>query len=119
MKHMKTMNDALLMKLAWGLITDSDALWVQVLKRKYGAGVELMLDIKLGSRPSPIWRGICKIWPTFISGTRWVIGDGSKAKFWEDRWIGEESPLKEKATCSILKDIRHARVRDLVSKSGG
>lgn len=42
LKNMKAMNDALLLKLAWGLIADKDSLWVHFLKDKYKAGKDLM-----------------------------------------------------------------------------
>lgn len=61
-KNMRAMNDALLLKLAWGLITDNGSLWVQVLRDKYKAGKDLMPSINLKPNPSPIWCGICRIW---------------------------------------------------------
>lgn len=51
-KHMKTMNDTLLFKLAWALITERNALWVQVLRRKNGVEKAILPTVKIGSRPS-------------------------------------------------------------------
>lgn len=53
-KHMPSINEVLVMKLAWGLITNKDSLWPQVLKDKYGAGKELLLAVKLKNNSFPI-----------------------------------------------------------------
>lgn len=42
------------MKLAWGLITEKDSLWVQVLRKKYGVEKEIVSNMKLKSNPFPI-----------------------------------------------------------------
>lgn len=35
LQRMEKMNEVMLMKLGWGLLTQPDSLWVQVLKTKY------------------------------------------------------------------------------------
>lgn len=35
LRRMEKMNEVMLMKLGWGLLTQPDSLWVQVLKTKY------------------------------------------------------------------------------------
>lgn len=55
---MWTMNEALVMKLAWGLIKERESLWVQVLHGKYGTGKKMMPTVKLKTNPSSIWGGI-------------------------------------------------------------
>lgn len=117
--HMRSINDGLLMKLAWGLITEKEALWVQVLKRHYRMGEELWLNLKVGLRPSPIWRGLCKVLPEVVKRTRWVIGDGSQVNFWKDMWLGDGMPLIEKAINPIPESMWHAKVKDFVDGSGG
>lgn len=74
--------------------------------------------MKLGSKPSPIWRGLCRIWPFINYGLRWFIGNGKLAKIWEDHWLGDSIPLIKKVICPILEKLRHARVYDLVGSTG-
>ena len=66
------------------------ALWRQVIAVKYG--------YEWGSwctRPtnSPygvgLWKNISQGWPTFSQHILYEIGDGSRVKFWQDRWCGE------------------------------
>ena len=52
-KNMEEMNQALLMKLSWEVISNSDKLWVQVFCSKYGLesrNLPMSLSDKLGSR---------------------------------------------------------------------
>lgn len=104
-KHMKSMNEALLMKLAWGLITEKEALWVQVLRRKYRVKDGTLLRVKIGPRPSPIQRGICRIWPHVLRGTRWIISNSHQAKFWKDLLLEEDTPLIEKVVSFIPENL--------------
>lgn len=52
-----------------------------------------MPNVRLGSRLSPIWKGICRVWHLIKREMRWVIGNGRNAKFWDDMWVGDETPL--------------------------
>ena len=45
LRHMKECNKAYTIKLAWGLIEQSDALWVKALKIKYKCGPLKLLSI--------------------------------------------------------------------------
>lgn len=56
-------NKAYLMKLGWGLISQKDALWAQVLCYKYGCGNLMIPVMKSGSQISHLWRGILQQWP--------------------------------------------------------
>lgn len=62
-RSLRMVNTAYLMKLGWGLLTNRDALWVQVLRFKYGCGNLNIPSIKCTSRASHLWRGVCQAWP--------------------------------------------------------
>ena len=64
-----------------------------------------MINVKYGCRwggwcssfvPSPygvsLWKNISWGWPSFSRYILYDIGDGSRVKFWHDRWC-EETPL--------------------------
>ena len=38
-----------------------------------------------------LWKNISRGWPSFSSYILYDIGDGSRVKFWHDRWCGETS----------------------------
>ena len=38
-----------------------------------------------------LWKNISRGWPTFSRHILYDIGDGSRVKFWQDRWCGETS----------------------------
>ena len=38
-----------------------------------------------------LWKNIIRGWPFFSRHILYDIGDGSRVKFWQDRWCGETS----------------------------
>ena len=38
-----------------------------------------------------LWKNISQGWPSFSRHILYAIGDGSRVKFWQDRWCGETS----------------------------
>ena len=38
-----------------------------------------------------LWININREWPSFLRHILYNIGDGSRVKFWQDRWCGETS----------------------------
>ena len=38
-----------------------------------------------------LWKNISRGWPSFSRCVLYDIGDGSRVKFWHDRWCGETS----------------------------
>ncbi|XP_031124326.1 uncharacterized protein LOC116027040 [Ipomoea triloba] len=70
----KEMNLAFMAMLGWQIVTNSDSLWVKVLKEKYAHG----------RTATPILR----------NGTRYQVKDGRSTKFWEDSWV-HEKPLAD------------------------
>lgn len=51
-------NQALIMKLGWGLIYQPSSLWVRVLRGKYRCGESVVPSVRKCSRESLAWRGI-------------------------------------------------------------
>jgi hypothetical protein len=47
-----------------------------------------------GSHRVRLWKNIRKGWSLFSSHTRFILGNGSRIRFWDDVWCGE-MPLKE------------------------
>lgn len=74
--------------------------------------------IQLKKNPSPIWRGICRLWQNVDKGVRWIIGNGNLIRAWHDKWLEGEGPLIDKEKKDILEDLRNAKIIDLVSEDG-
>ncbi|KAH9803418.1 putative ribonuclease H protein [Citrus sinensis] len=69
LKNLTLMNEALLMKLGWGLLVNSNNYWAQVLCSKYGFDPNTMstsLPTKYGSY---LWKAIGRIWPKVADAT--------------------------------------------------
>jgi hypothetical protein len=47
-----------------------------------------------GSHGVGLWKNIRKGWSLFSSHSRFILGNGSRIRFWDDVWCGE-MPLKE------------------------
>lgn len=55
-KYMKIMNKALLMKIGWGLITNLESFWAQVLKSTYLTIDQHVLDDRSKQNCSNLWK---------------------------------------------------------------
>ena len=78
------MNNANLMKLAWKLVNSRDSLWVQVMRRKYKCGENLIPDIQNTGGVSNAWQGITHVWPKFKGNLIWRMGNGHSISFCKD-----------------------------------
>lgn len=79
------MNEALLAKMGWAMLTDADKLWVQLLKSKYCKGRPFSY-VPQRSSDSWLWTGILNSRTLLGKGSCYLVGDGSKIDLWEDPW---------------------------------
>lgn len=100
-RSLRLENAAYLMKLQWEVMIKREALWVQVLRFKYGCGNLLVPNMKCGTRVSHLWRGIYNNWHLVENGVSWIINDGQTVKFWQDSWVPEISALSDHALGDI------------------
>lgn len=59
MKRAEVINKALLVKLAWRVLTQGNTTCVKVVQMKYGLNREGPVIIKQKQRSSLIWKGFC------------------------------------------------------------
>lgn len=59
-------NDAFLLKLAWGILTNGEALWVQVIKSKYFRNWDSSKQIMVKPSDSYLWKNIQPLWPFLL-----------------------------------------------------
>ncbi|KAL9460480.1 hypothetical protein AB3S75_003642 [Citrus x aurantiifolia] len=110
---MEEMNQALLMKLSWEIVSNSDKLWVKVFCSKYGlesSNLPMALPDKPGSQ---IWRAVCSTstWLATVQGARWFVCDGGRARFWIDCWA-TKYPLINLALHPIPQELINATVSE-------
>ncbi|KAK9139396.1 hypothetical protein Scep_009077 [Stephania cephalantha] len=98
LKKMRLMNEALLMKLVWRLVSSTNELWVQLLKAKYGDVSPQMSELPNTRKGSHLWRSLGKIWSNTLQNIGWAVGNGTVSRFWLDNWLNLEKPLGEYAT---------------------
>ncbi|CAN1750705.1 Putative ribonuclease H protein At1g65750 [Linum perenne] len=87
LRNARDLNRALLMKLAWSLISHSNEFWARVLISKYMTRMAngYVLAKKRGF--SNVWRGIMKVWDDTQNDILWSIRNGCNTKFWTVRWV--------------------------------
>ncbi|KAH9798495.1 reverse transcriptase domain-containing protein [Citrus sinensis] len=118
-KKLAEMNHALLMKLSWEVVSNSDKLWVKVVCSKYGVNPN-KLPLSLPDKPGyRIWMAIRQTWEDTMNGARWSVGDSVKTRFWLDCWVTKKEPLVSIALQPIPQVIINASVSEFVSEHGG
>jgi hypothetical protein len=78
----KSRNLALLAKLNWRVMEDSDALWAKTLKSKYCPSGIMDDRLRTCSSGSSNWKGLKVGHEVFRKGLRWVVNNGRSVSFW-------------------------------------
>jgi hypothetical protein len=108
-------NKALLAKQCWRLWKEEDIITAKIMKAKYYPN-ESILEAKLGTKPSFIWRSIYKSRALVKEGLIWRIGDGSRVHIWGDKWLPipttycVQSPPKNLAPDALVSELIERRV---------
>ena len=55
--------------------------------RVYKAIYFSLMEAKLGTNPSFIWRSLLKGQDTLVKGIKWKVGDGRSINVWRDKWL--------------------------------
>ena len=87
----KAKNLALLAKLNWRMYQEKDALWAQVILKKYCSLSRVRARDSDALPSSPNWKTIKVGFTIFSSGICWCVGTGARTKVWLDRWLKGES----------------------------
>ena len=80
-----SVNLALLGKLMWALLHDTNKAWVQVLGHKYFQNASVLEMPKINNA-SYVCKSIVKAAKALMDGFGWNIGDSQKS-FWYDTWL--------------------------------
>jgi hypothetical protein len=104
-------NKALLAKQGWCLIQYPNSLVVTIIKAKYYPK-GMLLEVKVGHRPSLAWRSIISAVDLLEEGLIWRIGDGRSVHICGDWWLPIPSTYKIQSLCPV--EERNALVSSLI-----
>ncbi|XP_013623363.1 PREDICTED: uncharacterized protein LOC106329276 isoform X2 [Brassica oleracea var. oleracea] len=85
-RDMEIFNLPLLAKQGWRIIKNPSSLLARVMKAKYFRHVDF-LQAPTYKSTSYGWRSILQARSLLQEGIKWIVGDGSKIRVWEDNWI--------------------------------
>ena len=85
-KDFQLFNKALLYKLSWRIMQNSNAFCVQLLRGKYFPSGNFMDAVK-GANSSWIWKSIIAGKEVFKKGARWNVVSGIDTNIWMDPWV--------------------------------
>lgn len=85
-KKLKDINQALLTKQSWRLLTHLTSLMATVIRSKYYPNTSL-LEAQIGHYPSFIWRSIYSTLNILKEGEGKRIGTGDNVLIWGDPWL--------------------------------
>ena len=91
-RNLAIFNKALLGKWLWRLANENESLWKQIISSNY--------DLQEGGWCSKgvrdrygvgVWKAMRNCWENFQSHSRFIVGDGTRVKFWKDLWCENQS----------------------------
>lgn len=115
LKELRKFNIAMLAKQSWRLLTEANPLVSAVMKARYYPRTEL-LEAKLGSNPSYMWRGIFSSLEILKKGVRRKIGNGENTLVWGDLWLPDMLHGVVKTT--PYEQLKNIKVCSLMTSDG-
>ena len=91
-KCLSILNKALLSKWNWRFANKREALWNQVIRRKYGedTGGWSSREVR-EAHGEGLWKGIRMDWELESARISFRVGNERRVSFWKDRWCGDSS----------------------------
>lgn len=111
-RELDCFNMAMLAKQGWRILKFPDSLAARVMREKYFPDSNF-LKANLGKRPSFAWRSIWQAKSLLEEGIIWRVGNGSKIKIWEDKWIPSTFSHRIQDPVRVLN--REAKVADIIN----
>lgn len=110
-RNLTAFNQALLTKQIWRILSNPNSLVFSTLRCKYFSHGSV-LDTKVWSRPSFIWRNVVSSIPLIKEGLFWSIGNGCHTKIWLDKWLPRPTSFKVQTPVNVLN--KDAYFRELI-----
>ncbi|XP_060957672.1 uncharacterized protein LOC133029200 [Cannabis sativa] len=103
-RRFKDINMALVAKLAWNILVQSDRPWVKALSAKYCSKIEFW-EVEKKNSDSFLWKSILSARDLCVSGAGVLVGDGN-SDIWTRPWVPGFTP--EEVRQSFTYGITHA-----------
>ncbi|XP_057837282.2 uncharacterized protein LOC131047412 [Cryptomeria japonica] len=96
LRRLEIQNLALGAKLIWKIYHSPEKLWCTIMRKKYLDNEDpTKILMAIGAKGgSALWRFIKECRHIITDHLSWKIGDGKRARFWDDSWDGHESLCK-------------------------
>ena len=103
-RRMHDFNLALIAKLDWKLLSNTDCLWVNQLQNKYIKYGDF-LSSPLSSTTSWLWKGIQKIKPIIFTGACLRVSRSSSSPIWSSNWVPTIPTFKPGPKYSLNRNL--------------
>uniref|UniRef100_A0A8I6X924 Uncharacterized protein n=1 Tax=Hordeum vulgare subsp. vulgare TaxID=112509 RepID=A0A8I6X924_HORVV len=90
-ENLEVKNKCLLSKWLYRLSTQTEGMWIQILRNKY-LNTRTLAEATIRPNDSPFWKGLMRIKCSFFQRVKFMVGEGTSTRFWEDTWLGS-TPL--------------------------
>ena len=87
-ENLEVKNRCLLSKWLFKLSVETEATWAQILRNKYPHS-RTLAQVTVRPTDSPFWKGLLRVKSVFFNRTKFIVGNGTTTRFWEDTWLGE------------------------------
>lgn len=115
-RNLKAFKVAFLAEQIWRVLKNPKSLVAETLMHKYFKNTHI-LEAKVSSRPSLIWRSLHSAMDILKEGLYWRLGSRDQIKIWEHKWIPIPSTYKIKSPVRVLRN--DAKFKDLIDTSTG
>ncbi|KAF7810470.1 ribonuclease H [Senna tora] len=100
-------------------VTCSEVESYNVLRGKYGRGVNWIKRFEAKNQDLILWKNIAKLGPSVQIQQRWNVANGTKVAFWKDVWGNHGAPILQQASVIHSENIVNRSVASYGSDSGG
>ncbi|XP_009124577.2 uncharacterized protein LOC103849567 [Brassica rapa] len=110
-RDLESFNQALLGKQVWRILQNPNILMARILRARYFPDGNI-LNATLKRKASYAWKSILHGKELIVKGMRYIIGNGTTTKMWEDSWLSLHPPRPPRPR----RDINHnMKVSDYIN----
>ncbi|KAL5572537.1 hypothetical protein UlMin_022134 [Ulmus minor] len=115
LRRMSSMNEAVLAKWGWDLLTGKCSQCLLFLQGKYLRATSFN-SVDAMSTDFAFWKAIIQSRDSILRGTCYQIGDGASINIWEDPWVPNCQEFRPRASPDHIREA--CMVKDLFSHFG-